>query len=105
MSNSVIALQKGIGWKHVQLDEITKLQKSWIYEDKEYRVDVYFGRLRDGRFTPVVIMNVYEQGAGVKQVVDDNCDVWTNVFTSTTKDEGNEYFKYLLKHGFKTITN
>lgn len=103
MSNSVIALQKGIGWKYVQLDEITKLQKSWIYEDKEYRVDVYFGRLRDGRFTPVVIMNVYEQGTGVKQVVDDNCDVWTNVFTSTTKDEGNEYFKYLLKHGFKTM--
>lgn len=100
---SVIALQKNIGWSHVQLDEITKMQKSWNWQDKEYRVDVYFGRLRDGGFTPVVIMNVYEQGAGAKQVIDDNCDVWINMFTRTTKDEGNEYFKYLRKHGFKTV--
>ena len=99
--SKVIALQKGVGWSYVQLDEITKVQKSWIWEDKEYRVDVYFGKLRDGRFTPVVIMNVYEQGAGTKHVVDDNCDVWKNTFTSTTPDEGNEYFRYLLKHGFK----
>lgn len=99
----VIALQKGIGWSYVQLDEITKLQKSWNWEGKEYRVDVYFGRLRDGRETPVVIMNVYEQGAGAKQVVDDNCDVWNNMFTSTTADAGNEYFRYLKKHGFKTV--
>lgn len=97
----VVALQKNVGWTHVQLDEITKMQKSWTWENKEYRVDVYFGRLRDGRFTPVVIMNVYEQGAGAKQVVDDNCDVWKNMFTSTTIDEGNEYFRYLRKHGFQ----
>jgi hypothetical protein len=102
-SKSVIALQKNIGWKHVQLDKVTKLQKSWEYENKEYRVDVYFGKLRDGNFTPVVIMNVYEQGAGTKQVIDDNCDVWENMFTSTTKDEGNEYFKYLRKHGFQVV--
>lgn len=99
----VIALQKGTGWKHVQLDEVTKLQKSWTWENKEYRVDVFFGRLRSGNFTPVCIMNVYEQGAGTKQVVDDNCDVWNNMFTSTTADEGNEYFRYLRKHGFTVV--
>jgi len=101
MKNSVIALQKNVGWKHVQLDDITKLQKSWNWENKVYRVDAYFGKLRDGRFTPVIIMNVYEQGAGVKQVIDDNCDVWQNVFTSTNKDEGNEFYKFLRKHGFE----
>lgn len=100
---SVIALQKGIGWSHIQLDEVTKLQKSWDWEGKSYRVDVYFGRLRSGKFTPVVIMNVYEQGAGTRQVVDDNCDVWKNMFTSTNTDEGNEYFRYLRKHGFKVV--
>lgn len=100
---SVIALQKNVGWSHVQLDDITKMQKSWRYDNKEYRVDVYFGRLRDGRCTPVVIMNVYEQGAGAKQVIDDNCDVWKNLFTSTTKDEGNDYFLYLKKHGFQKV--
>lgn len=100
---NVIALKKGTGWTHVQLDEVTKLQKSWTEEGKEYRVDVYFGRLRDGRFTPVVIMNVYEQGAGTKLVVDDNCDVWENMFSTTTSEEGNDYFRYLLKHGFKVI--
>lgn len=100
MMNSVISCQRGIGWEHVQLDDIKKLQKSWTWEDKEYRVDAYFGRLRNGSSTPVVIMNVYEQGAGAKQVVDDNCDVWQNHFCSTTKDEGNEYYKYLRKHGF-----
>ena len=101
--NKVVTLQKGIGWSHVQLDDITKMQKSWVEEDKEYRVDVYFGRLRDGRFTPVMIMNVYEQGAGAKEVVDDNCDVWKNMFTPTTRDEGNEYFLYLKKHGFRKV--
>lgn len=100
---SVIALQKNIGWGHVQLDDITKMEKSWSWENKAYAVEVYFGRLRDGNFTPVVIQNVSEQGAGAKQVIDDNCDVWTNMFTRTTKDEGNEYFKYLRKHGFKTV--
>ena len=100
---NVIALKNGTGWTHVQLDEVTKLQKSWMDDGKEYRVDVYFGRLRDGRFTPVVIMNVYEQGAGTKHVVDDNCDVWQNMFTSTTADEGNAYFRYLKKHGFVTV--
>jgi len=103
MMNKVVALQKNVGWTHVQLDDITKMQKSWNWEGKEYRVDTYFGTLRDGRFTPVVIMNVYEQGAGTKQVVDDNCDVWQNMFTSTSKDEGNEFFKYLCKHGFKVV--
>lgn len=101
MKKSVIALQKNVGWKHIQLDDITKLQKFWNRDNKEYRVDVYFGKLIDGRFTPVIIMNVYEQGAGTKQVIDDNCDIWQNVFTSTNKDEGNEYYKYLLKHGFE----
>lgn len=101
---SVIACQKGIGWKHVQLDKVTKMVKSWNWDNKEYRVDVFFGTLRDGRFTPVVVMNVYEQGAGAKHVVDDNCDVWKNMFTSTTKNEGNEYYKYLLKHGFEKVT-
>lgn len=103
MANSIIALQKNVGWKHVQLDEVTKMQKSWTWEQKEYRVDVFFGKLRDGSLTPVVIMNVYEQGAGAKNVVDDNCDVWENLFTSTTKDEGNNYFMYLRKHGFKVV--
>ena len=102
-TKSVVALRKNVGWSHVQLDEVTELQKSWEWEGKEYRVDTFFGRLRDGSFTPVVIMNVYEQGAGTRQVIDDNCDVWTNMFTSTTKDEGNEYFRYLLKHGFKAV--
>ena len=100
---NVIALHKNEGWKHVQLDDVTKLQKSWTWNEKEYRVDVFFGRLRDGRFTPVVIMNVYEQGADTRQVVDNNCDVWENIFTSTTKDEGNNYYLYLKKHGFKVV--
>lgn len=107
MDNKVIALQKNVGWKHVQLDDVTKLQKSWTEEydgyTAEIRVDVYFGKLRDGNFTPVVIMNVYEQGAGTKQVIDDNCDVWEDMFTRTSKEEGNEYFKYLRKHGFQVI--
>lgn len=101
----IIALQRNIGWKHIQLDEVTKMQKSWNWENKEYRVDVYFGKLRDGNSTPVVIMNVYEQGAGAKQIIDDNCDVWQNMFTSTTEDEGNEYYRYLIKHGFKTVAH
>ena len=103
--SAVIALQKNIGWGHVQLDNVTKMQKSWEWQNKEYRVDVYFGTLRDGKFTPVVVMNVYEQGAGTKQVIDDNCDVWKNMFTSCTKDEGNDYFRYLRKHGFKKVEN
>ena len=100
----VIALTNN-GWSHVQLDEITKMQKAWNWNNKEYRVDVYFGKLRDGRFTPVVIMNTYEQGAGTKHVVDDNCDIWKNMFTATTKDDGNEYYRYLIKHGFKTVAH
>ena len=99
----VIACQKGIGWSHVQLDEITKMRKAWNWEAKEYRVDVFFGRLRDGRSTPVVIMNVYEQGAGAKQVIDNNCDVWQNMFTRTTEADGNEFFRYLRKHGFAVV--
>lgn len=97
----VIACRKGVGWKHVQLDNVYKLVKKWDWEGKEYRVDAYFGTLRDGNFSPVVIMNVYEQGAGTKCVVDDNCDVWKNMFTTTTKEEGNDYYKYLKKHGFR----
>lgn len=99
----VVALQKNVGWTHVQLDEVTKMQKSWTWDDKEYRVDVFFGRLRNGSFTPVVIMNVYEQGAGTKRVIDDNCDIWENIFTKTTPEVGNEYFKYLKKHDFKVV--
>lgn len=107
VNKKVIALQKNVGWSHVQLDDVTKMQKSWTDNFKgyetEYRVDVYFGTLRDGNFSPVVIMNVYEQGAGTKQVIDDNCDVWTNKFTTISKDDGNEFFKYLLKHGFRKV--
>lgn len=99
----VIALQKNKGWSHVQLDEVTQLQKSWTWEDKEYRVDVFFGRLRSGKFTPVVVQNVYEQGAGTKRVIDDNCDVWENRFVETDADTGNEYFRYLKKHGFHVV--
>lgn len=87
----------------VQLDNIVKMQKSWKYDGKDYKVDAFFGRLRDGSATPVVIMNAYEQGVGVNEVVDDNCDIWANVFTRTTKDEGNAYYKYLLKHGFNRV--
>ena len=103
MKKSVIALQKNIGWKHVQLDDVVKLQKCWEFEGKEFRVDVFFGKLRDGRSTPVVVMNVYEQGAGARNVVDDNCDVWENGFFSTNKEEGNEFYKYLLKHSFQRV--
>lgn len=105
-NNKIIALTKN-GWSHVQLDDITKMQKSWKESREGYtaelRVDVYFGKLRDGRFTPVIIQNVYEQGAGAKRAIDDNCDVWENIFTSTTKDDGNDYFKYLKKHGFNVV--
>lgn len=97
----MIAVQKNIGWNYVQLDEITKMQKSWIWEGKEYKVDVFFGRLCNGWGTPVIVSNVYEDGANVEEVIDDNCDIWTNVFTRTTKEEGNAYYKYLVKHGFK----
>ena len=91
------------GWKHVQLDDITRMQKSWVWEETEYRVDAYFGKLRDGRFTPVIIVNCYVQGAGANSVVDDNCDIWKTTFTATTKEDGNEFFKYLKKHGFKKV--
>ena len=95
------------GWKQVQLDNVVKVQKVWTEEREGYlvecKVDAYFGRLRNGSSTPVVIMNVYEQGAGAKQVIDDNCDVWQNHFTSTTKEEGNEFYKYLQKHGFRRV--
>jgi len=101
MTKSVIALHKNVGWKHVQLDGVTKLQKTWEYESEEYRVDAFFGTLRNGNATPVVIMNTYKQGAGVKEVIDDNCDIWKNIFITTNKNEGNEFFKYLKKHGFK----
>ena len=100
---SVIALHKNEGWKHVQLHDVTKIEKTWQWDNKEYRADAFFGRLMDGRFTPVVIMNVYEQGAGTSHIVDDNCDIWENIFTTTTKEEGNEYFKYLVKHGFARV--
>ena len=99
----VIALVKNEGWTHVQLDNITKMQKSWNYKGQEYRVDVFFGTLRDGRFTPVIIMNVYCQGCGTKEVVDDNCDIWKNFIATTTKEEGNEYYNYLKKHEFTTV--
>lgn len=102
MKNQIIALTKR-GWTHVQLRDAMKLQKPWEHEGKAYRVDTYFGKLCDGNETPVVIMNVYEQGAGAKVVVDDNCDIWKNIFTSTDKEEGNEYFKYLKKHGFVRV--
>ena len=99
----ITALHKRGGWKTVQLSDVTKMQKSWEWEDMEYRVDVYFGRLLNGSQTPVVIMNVYCQGAGAKQIVDDNCDVWDNFFTSTNKEEGNHYYNYLKKHGFRRV--
>ena len=104
-TKSVIALHKGEGWKHIQLYDVTHLQKSWRRGNKEYKVNVYFGKLGDENATPVVIMNVYEQGAGVKEVVDDNCDVWKSFFTSTNKEEGNCYYKYLRKHGFEHVAN
>ena len=100
--NQVIALTRR-GWSHVQLSESMKLQKSWNFEGQEYRVDVYFGKLCDVNETPVVIMNVYNQDDGVTEVIDDNCDVWRNVFTSTNKEEGNEFYRYLKKHGFVRV--
>ena len=97
---NIVALHKG-GWKAVQLKKVTKMQKSWNYDGEEYRVDVFFGRLVNASDKPVVIMNVYRQGAGTTNVVDDNCDVWKNIFTSTNEQEGNDYYLYLKKHGFK----
>ena len=66
-------------------------------------MDAYFGKLCDGNETPVVIMNVYNQGCGAKMVIDDNCDVWRNIFTSTNKEEGNGFWEYLKKHGFVRV--
>jgi hypothetical protein len=100
---SIIALQKNIGWKHIQMDHVSKLQKKWVCEGKEYRVDAYFGTLRDGRFSPAIVMNVYEQGAGAKMVVDENCDVWKNSFEVVTKIDGNDFYKLLTKHGFGRV--
>lgn len=97
-----IALTKS-GWKYVQLNKVTKMQKSWVWRNEEYRVDVYFGRLCNGNATPVVIQNVSLQGAGTHEVIDDNCDIWENIFTTTTVEEGNAYYKYLLKHGFVKV--
>lgn len=99
MMNSIVALTNK-GWKHVQLRDTMKLQKSWGFEGKEYRVDAYFGKQNE---TPVVIMNVYCQGCRTKEVIDDNCDIWKNMFVSMTKEEGNEYFKNLKKHGFVRV--
>lgn len=100
---SIVALQKGAGWKAIQLDKVTKLQKSWKFKGEEYRVDVFFGRLFTASSTPVVIMNAYRQGAGTSEVIDENCDAWKNFFTSTTEHEGNEYYRYLKKHGFRRV--
>lgn len=101
MRQSVVALYPGKGWTNVDIDVIVKLQKSWDEEDGEAcRVDVYFGKLLNRTQTPVVIMNVTSQGCGTKYVIDDNCDIWENIFASTSKEEGNEYYKYLKKHGF-----
>lgn len=101
MKQSVVARYPGKGWTNVDIDVIVKLQKSWDEEDGEAcRVDVYFGRLLNRGQTPVVIMNVTSQGCGTKYVIDDNCDIWENLFASTSKEEGNEYYKYLKKHGF-----
>lgn len=100
---SIVALHKNYGWKHVQLDNVTKMQKAWEYEGEEYRVDVFFGKLRNGNQTPIVIMNVHRQGAGTNMVIDDNCDVWKNIFTTTNKEDGNEFFLYLKKHGFRKV--
>lgn len=86
--------------KYIQLDNVKKLQKSWIWEGKEYRVEAYFGTMRDGKFSPIIVMNVYEQGTGAKQVVDDNCDVWDNRFLTVSKEFGNQWYLYLRKHGF-----
>lgn len=102
MNSKIVALTKS-GWTHVQLSEVMKLQKTWTFDGKEYRADAYFGKLCNGNQTPVVIMNVYEQGAGASYIVDDNCDVWRNAFTSISKEDGNEYFKYLKKHGFVRV--
>ena len=99
----MVALTKS-GWKAVQLDNVIKLEKHWVFEEKGYKAEAFFGTMRNGSFTPTVIMKVYCQGVGTKEIIDDNCDVWKNIFTSTTKEEGNEYFKYLLKHGFKRIS-
>lgn len=104
---AVIALQKNVGWDHIQMDNITKMQKSWTEQRDGYvaecRVDVFFGTLRDGRFSPAIVMNVYDQGAGTKQVIDDNCDVWGNGFDVVSKNDGNDYYRFLLKHGFKRV--
>ena len=42
---NIIALTK-TGWSHVQLDNVTSLQKEWNYENKEYRVDVFFWNIK-----------------------------------------------------------
>lgn len=106
MNNNIVALTSK-GWSHIQLNDIIKLQKSWKEEkdgqEEEIRVDVFFGTLCNGYSTPVVIMNVYNQGCGTRLVIDDNCDIWKNIFTSTTKEEGNEYYLYLRKHGFQRV--
>ena len=100
MKQAVVALHKGVGWKSIELDVMVRLQKSWDYDGETYRVDVYFGRLTDRERTPVVIMNVYRQGAATREVIDDNFDVWNNLFVTTSTEDGNEFFKYLKKHGF-----
>ena len=96
----IAACQKGKGWHHVQLDNVTQLEKTWNHENEVHSVHAFFGTLRDGRNTPAIIMNVSIQGCGATKIIDENCDIWENVFTSTTKEDGNEYYKYLKKHGF-----
>jgi len=98
MRQSVVA--KG---RHVDIDVIVNLQKSWDEDDGACLVDVYFGKLLNRNQTPVVIMNVTHQGARVNHVIDYNCDIWENIFASTSKEEGNEYYKYLKKHGFRKV--
>ena len=88
------------GLNHLQLDNVVKMQKSWNYDNDDCKVEAIFGKMRNGRQTPVVVMNVYENGVSVSLVVDDNCDVWESMFATPSKEEGNEYFRYLKKHGF-----
>ena len=97
---NVMALHRD-GWRATQIFEATKVEKSWEWDGMEYMVEAYFGKLANGKL--VVIMNACCQGCGATEVIDDNCDIWKNFFTSTTKDEGNEYYKYLKKHGFKKV--
>lgn len=90
--------------KYIQLTDVTELKKEWDEENGEHcKVVATFGLSKGYPGTPFVAMQVYRNGQKADDVMDENCDIWDNGAQFTNKDDGNEYYKMLIKHGFKKV--